>query len=196
MKSSGEARRSTLHKIGSVLTALLFLVAAVLVVFAVTVLVQSRSDPNDVFLFGYKPTIVQTGSMLPSIKINSVVIIKRIDFNQIKPGDVITYRLKNMFITHRVIDVSGAQLTVKGDANPAPDSEPVTAQNFVGIDAYRMNWMAPVITNFKTRPLQTFLRYAVPLATAVVLIWLVIALLHKFTDRRSHGDRGPHGDTL
>jgi len=118
--------------------------------------------------------------MTPYMVENGVAIVKKTDFTQISIGDVVTYELDKQFITHRVIAVSGGRVTVKGDANAFADTQAVTAENFVGTIAGRMNWLAPVVTDFKTDLTRALVRYVgIPLV-GIALIWFIIAMLRKF----------------
>ncbi|MCL2324828.1 MAG: signal peptidase I [Actinomycetia bacterium] len=183
------ARKKTLlTRIGSVFATLLFLGAVALVVLTVGFTMQSRSS-NDAFLFGYKPAVVLTGSMSPYIKQDSIVIIRKGDFTQVEPGDVITYRSGDALVTHRVVEANGAQARVKGDANRHPDTQLVTGRNFVGTEAWRMNWIAPVITGFRVDPLVATLRYVLFPLAAIVLLWFIIEMLARFV-RAGNDDPG------
>jgi len=84
-------------------------------------------------LAGATPYTVLTGSMRPDLPPGTLVVVKPIAAEEIRSGDVITYQLesgKPTVVTHRVIAV-GSDLTGKpafttqGDANDAPDAEPV-----------------------------------------------------------------------
>ncbi len=79
--------------------------------------------------FGYSTFEVQTGSMKPTISPSDVIIVKS-DKN---PGvnDIITYKKKNDFITHRVVEKSGNNYITKGDANNAKDAA-ITSDDIVG----------------------------------------------------------------
>ena len=78
--------------------------------------------------------IVLTGSMEPTIKVGDIVIVKQLDANQIKEGDVITFNSKysNNVITHRIIKANKNNFTTKGDANNTEDLEPVGKSQIVG----------------------------------------------------------------
>jgi len=61
-------------------------------------------------LFGYKTFVIVTSSMQPSLEIGDVILIKKINPDKIKIGDIITYQgmesdFKNKIITHKVKDI-------------------------------------------------------------------------------------------
>ena len=82
---------------------------------------QARLDPSHIpSVFGFTPLTVVSGSMSPEIETGDMVIIKNGSEN-IKPGDVIAYKLEDVLVTHRVINapdknLAGVYIT-QGDAN-------------------------------------------------------------------------------
>lgn len=77
---------------------------------------------------GYRTMTVLTGSMRPSMPEGSLIVQTPVPLEQIRVGDVISYRIPvddHRVVTHRVVEVvaGGDQPVVrtKGDANAAPD---------------------------------------------------------------------------
>ena len=127
-----KALKFTLQMLNKGLSILLFIVF-----FAVIVLVVSNKfTGGDFQVFGYELKTVLSGSMEPDIMTGSVIAIKMTDDGQqFEKGDVITFRAEeHMLITHRITEViqDGQAYRTKGDANNAPDQEPVPAENIVG----------------------------------------------------------------
>lgn len=82
---------------------------------------------------GGTPYTVLTGSMEPDLPPGTLVVVRPVDTADIAVGDVITFQLesgKPAVSTHRVVGVGtrldGEQVfTTQGDANGAPDRDPV-----------------------------------------------------------------------
>jgi signal peptidase len=82
---------------------------------------------------GGTPYTVLTGSMEPGLPPGTLVVVRPVDPEDIAVGDVITFQLesgKPAVATHRVVAVGtrldGEQVfTTQGDANGAPDRNPV-----------------------------------------------------------------------
>lgn len=76
-----------------------------------------------------------SNSMEPSLKEGSLLFNKKVAFEKIEIGDIITYKMKNsdIYVTHRVneIDEENQRLLCKGDANKDVDS------SFIGYDQYQ-----------------------------------------------------------
>jgi len=85
----------------------------------------------------FKVLTVQSGSMMPTIKTGSIVLVK--PTNNYKIGDIITFgqisKTKTP-TTHRIaeIEVANGQpiYTTKGDANNAPDQKQISAKEIIG----------------------------------------------------------------
>ena len=75
----------------------------------------------------YRALAMETGSMAPAIRAGDLVLLRKVDPYQIRPGVVITFQspLSHVQVTHRVASVDytalGPVFTTKGDANGAAD---------------------------------------------------------------------------
>ena len=74
-------------------------------------------------VLGYKPYNVLTGSMEPTYPVGSLIYIKKVAADTLKPGDVITVSSGGTPITHRIVEIDSEQKLVytKGDANQNVD---------------------------------------------------------------------------
>jgi len=92
---------------------------------------------------GYRFFMVESGSMEPSIKRASIILIK--GESDYKVGDVVTFnanpgqplKLSSAIVTHRILEIKddpqkGRFIITKGDANKTPDPEPVKKEQIVG----------------------------------------------------------------
>ena len=82
------------------------------------------------FLFGITPLVFRSGSMSPAIGTGALAIAKTVPASAIHVGDIVSVENeRGTSITHRVVAIeptaaSGAQVTLKGDANRVPDPLP------------------------------------------------------------------------
>ena len=79
--------------------------------------------------FGFSMFEVQTGSMADEINPGDWIIVK--NTNKLKLNDIITYKLGDEYITHRIIEVYNGIYVTKGDANNTKD-EPIVEEQIVG----------------------------------------------------------------
>ncbi|MEE1144224.1 MAG: signal peptidase I [Acutalibacteraceae bacterium] len=135
-------KTSAVHKMFTVIGAILCIVLIPMLVINVTLIVKSYTSPEKVPSFGgYLPMIVLTDSMYPYIESGDLVICSTTDPESIKVDDVISFFDPagdgDAVITHRVIEVvndeEGLKWRTKGDANNAEDPNLVPAENLVGI---------------------------------------------------------------
>lgn len=92
--------------------------------------VQTKILKKDyVDFFGYSMFEVQTGSMSGTIEAGDWIVVKLT--NKVKLDDIITYKYKNEYITHRIIEVYSDKFVTKGDANNIKD-EPIEKDLIVG----------------------------------------------------------------
>ena len=117
-------------KIMQIIVDILLVFTTIAIIFSLYGLYQLKFQNKKYFnLFGYTAFSVVTGSMSPTWEIGDVIIVK-ID-NNIKKDDIITYYKDGNFITHRVIDIHGKEITARGDSNNSSDS-PVSKEMVVG----------------------------------------------------------------
>ena len=87
--------------------------------------------------FGYAFLSIETGSMEPTIEVDDVVIIKKIDPEAYKEDDIVAFWMNETDViptVHRIVKIEGNQVTTKGD-NPINDNDPVhDINNLIGVE--------------------------------------------------------------
>lgn len=86
------------------------------------------------YIFGYKPLVVLTGSMEPSFQVGSIIYYKHVNQNELKEGDIITFKMGNYVVSHRINKIENGLYETKGDANNTVDSKKITYNDIVGKD--------------------------------------------------------------
>ncbi|MFI7481007.1 signal peptidase I [Kocuria sp. M1R5S2] len=109
-------------------------------------------------VLGWVPLSVLSGSMAPGVPTGSQVVVEplesRAEVARLRPGDVVSFvpaGAGSALVTHRIVaihrDADGAPLfTTRGDANAAPDPEPVPADRLRGVVRYHVPWAGRVAT--------------------------------------------------
>lgn len=119
-----------LEKIIQIIVNVFLVFSLVIIVFCVAGFMQLKVLKKPyVDIFGYTFFSVATGSMQPTLDINDIIIVKITD--NVKVGDIITYREENDFITHRVISNNKDTFVTKGDYNNTEDN-PIDTSKIVG----------------------------------------------------------------
>ncbi len=108
------------------------IVASIIVTFlSITAGIRERKSGELSFICGYKPVYIVSGSMEDTILKHSVVILKKAGYEDVKDGDIITYKIGNTYVTHRLIGRDeeafekneSRYLITKGDNNRINDIE-------------------------------------------------------------------------
>ena len=95
----------------------------------------------------YSAYVIVSGSMEPIIKVRDAVVVRRCEEEDIKVGDVVTYRSLDesyygILITHRVVNIemqNGEKIFItKGDNNETIDRSPIKFSQIQGKVAMRI----------------------------------------------------------
>ena len=90
---------------------------------------------------GYSVFRVVTGSMEPTLSVNTLVVSHKTNIEKIKVKDIVVFRSptgagSDRIVTHRVVSVvwenGTAALETRGDANPVADSRMVRQKDLIG----------------------------------------------------------------
>ena len=90
-------------------------------------------------VFKYMPVAVMSNSMQPLFGRGSVVIVKKVqeeDLKNLKVGDIIEYSIDNKVVLHRIIEIVDSNkytFRTKGDNNKSDDNKLVLASHISGI---------------------------------------------------------------
>ena len=75
-------------------------------------------------LLGVTPLVFRSGSMAPAIDSGALALAVERPVADLSPGDVVSVvDADGVRVTHRLVEVTPDGLLLKGDANPAPDSQ-------------------------------------------------------------------------
>ncbi|MDD3839159.1 MAG: signal peptidase I [Clostridia bacterium] len=113
-------------------------------------------DPNKILsLNDYRMYVVKSGSMSPTIRVGSLILVKGVHYNNIKEGDIITYSGKSSeAVTHRVVGIenhTGISFTTKGDANDTPDPLQVESNRLLGKVVFCIPYIGRIFDFLKTK---------------------------------------------
>ena len=100
-------------------------------------------------LMPYKPVAVMSNSMVPYFTRGYVVIVKKIekeDLKNLKVGDILEYQLDENMILHRIINIEKGKnnellFTTQGDNNDFPDMKKVEEEQIVGVIKFKIPYI-------------------------------------------------------
>ena len=121
-------------------------------------------------LVNRKSFTILSGSMTPTLRIGDVVVDRRMHADQVRPGDIVTFRDPNdpkRLLTHRIVRyrlLNGiAYVVTKGDANHTVERWSIPANGTVGRVEYRLPKIGYLVMHVDD-PRGRFLLVAIPAA--------------------------------
>ena len=75
---------------------------------------------------GSRPVVVLTGSMRPTYPEGTIIYYKNVPQSEIMKDDVITFKMNDTLVTHRVARIENGKYVTKGDNNNTEDGKPVS----------------------------------------------------------------------
>ena len=177
-----------MKKVSKIINRALTVFLILVLLFAVYVfVVVVRSGPNQVpSVFGYSFLRVATGSMEPTIKTGSLIIVQHTEPQAVQTGDVICFYSEDPSIqgipnTHRVIAIEGSEddltFTTKGDAVEKEDPYVVHADHLVGV--YRKSLQIGKLLDLIHSKFFFFFVLLIPLSVVIVFEFLRVKRLAK-----------------
>ncbi len=173
-KKSGS---SLFHKIMVGLGSVLCVLFGFLLVCNLTIIIKGSLHPDEPpSVFGVTPMVTLSGSMSGTqaghIEVGDLIFVGKAEAAELEEGDVITFKDGSMIVTHRIQEVQTAedgsiQWITKGDANNAPDTEPVNEKDLVGQYKFRLPKVGDFAL-FLKEPMGMLLFIGVPLLAFII----------------------------
>lgn len=160
-----------------VLSSIIYLVLIIFLILNIILVLQSTFNSQKVpNLFGYKTFSIVTGSMEPTLKVNDLIITKNCKQEDIKKGDIITYKRGSSIITHRVDNIQNEGGNVyyltKGDGNYIYDEYKVKYKDIEGKYVKRIPKIGKIVSFLKNRKI-------------IIVIILIFLGLNFFSNKKN-----------
>ena len=111
-----------------------FVILIVLIVLFLVNLMLSIEE--NTHIFGIYMFNIVSESMEPTFYKDDLAVVKSCDIEELKTGDIITFKQEDRIISHRIVDITKEKeeknFITKGDNNEVEDIEPVDIQNIYG----------------------------------------------------------------
>jgi signal peptidase len=96
--------------------------------------------------------------MGPAISTGAAIVVEPVRPQEVRPGDVITFRSaenRDLLITHRVIDTGlgpdrRPAFRTQGDANEAPDLATVTSDRLIGRVVFDVPYVGQMVEHLRS----------------------------------------------
>ncbi len=165
------------------------LIALLVVVYFGDLIINLSSGKSNRPLFN--SYVIVSQSMVPTININDAIIVKRVDHDNYKIGDIISFsssdiNYKGLTITHRIIDKQSSSdtnsiYTTKGDNNLVADYAGVKTDQIYG----RVLFIIPKIGyvhSFFSKPSNFFICLLLPIL--MIIGYDAFKITKVFVDKR------------
>lgn len=116
--------------------------------------------------------------MEPNLEIGDIVIVKEIKKEELKVGDIISFRQGQSVITHRINEISEEKYITKGDNNNTTDDEPIEYEQIEG----KVEKIVPVIGK-----LALMLHQKISIIIFIILVYIYV--LYTSTIKRKKANR-------
>lgn len=185
-------KKSVLKRIDKIISAVLLVFVVIMSALALF-FTYSRAKYGIVTMFGYSVCYVVTGSMQPTLNVGDVILIKGVE-NQgdIDVGDIVTYKstqgaFAGSYITHRVVQIvinnGEYQYIMRGDDNPANDTEYINLEKVTGVyikNIVFIQFLFGVLSN----PIIFILIVVVPLL--IILMMQVVNVIKSLNEKEQN----------
>lgn len=164
--------------------------AVCLFIFVLTSTFTLGKQNKDIFILGFKPYIITTGSMETTYMANSFVIIQKGGYDDIKIGDVIAFKssaLNGETAFHRVVNITKDGFITKGDYNNNPDNQVIGQDQYIGHEVFHTNFTAWYYNGLR-EPFGVIKLVVLPALCLIMLILAFHWLTHSWdADFRTKG---------
>lgn len=142
----------------------------VIILYNIVLLYMSYIDKFDTPSFYiYKAYVITTNSMEPELKKDDVVVIKKAKADNLKQGDIITFKQNGETITHRIVQIddieNGKLYITKGDNNNVQDEQGLRFDQIEGKLVIKIPQLGKMVASFKN-------------GIIIVLVLLISAIIY------------------
>ncbi len=168
-------------KIKRAFTILIYIILFPILIYNLAIIFQTIAFPQKTpTFFGIKTYTIASGSMQPYLDVGDIVIVKNAQKDELKEGDIISYREGERVITHRIIEIDNSSDDVKyktkGDNNNVEDNNLVKFNLVEGKVVQRVS---------KLGYLSIFLKNKIIIIVIVLLCYICIFRSEKRGKKRA-----------
>lgn len=166
-----------------VLGNILFILFMIVIISLIAITAQSKFTGSEPRILGHRLYLVDSGSMSPTINVDSMIIIKESKPSQIEVGDVITYYGydNQSRVTHRVVAIenNGEFFTTRGDANNAADPMPLEGSKLIGKMVFKIPMIGKLFRFLNTQ-------IGIGILITLSILWIILPSISKRFKRQTN----------
>lgn len=171
--SSFEKSKKTLSILGKMISILICIIIIPIIIVNITLLIKSYFNPNEIpDILGFKTFVIVSKSMEPTIMTGDAIVVKEVNPEDLKVGDIISFRDGNSINTHRIVEIVSdngkKRFRTKGDNNKNVDKELVTTSKVEGTYQLRIKGFGKVIKILNSK-----------VTLVILLAFLILILIYE-----------------
>lgn len=173
-----EQERGVVNLILNIITTVLLIIVMLIVVALVVICLKTNKATMEIPDFmGYKPTICISNSMEDEFEVGDIIISKIALKDNIKVGDIITYREGETIVTHRVENIvyenNQIKYVTKGDSNNTIDENKIAYSQIEGVYCYKIPKIGNIVLMIQ-KPQGFLIVFFIPVAIIACIYKLII----------------------
>lgn len=99
----------------------------------ITIILVSSTKSDKIFnITKFRMYTILTGSMMPKYNPGDVVLVAKTNLDKLDNNDVITFKINENTVTHRIVQKTDEGFITKGDNNNVNDLEVITKEKILG----------------------------------------------------------------
>ena len=157
-----------------------YIILSVLIILFIINLILSFEE--NTHIFGIYMFNIVSESMEPTLEINDVVVVQRCEPSQLQKKDIITFQQDNRIISHRIMDITKENGTIKfktkGDNNDIPDPGKVEEGQVYGKVLFPIKKIGKAVSYIQNA------RGFINIAIFVVIVFVLVSLRDKQKNTR------------
>ena len=135
---------------------IIYIIIIIVILYDMFLIIGTVINPDETpDVLGIKTFSIISGSMEPAISINDIVVVREVNPNDININDIITFKVENEIITHRVINIEKKDerivYTTKGDKNDVTDIEKISDTQIEGKCVAKIPKIGKLLTIVKNK---------------------------------------------
>lgn len=145
-----------IYRIHNIIGKIIYIIIIPILIINFTLIIKSFITPDKIPDFlGYKNFIIVSQSMEPNIKVGDAVCIKKVNENELKINDIISFHDGNDINTHRITNITqgnGVTLyTTKGDNNKREDKNKITFKEIEGKYIFKISKFGIIVNILQSK---------------------------------------------
>ena len=145
-----------MHIMLKTISIMIYIIIIPIIIFNITLVAKSCINPNETpTFFGIKSFVIVTKSMEPTIMTGDAIFVKQVSEDDVKVGDIISFKDGDSVNTHRIIEIvenNGVKrYKTKGDNNKREDRNLVKYFQIEGKYEFRIKGFGKFIEILKNK---------------------------------------------